>query len=330
MAGSNTAENALLQFEAGQTLQNYEAFTDAGDQKEFSGTTTIWSNKAGFTPVIRPDGVITGGEVIPEVGLTNDQVDVAALTAYLAGVQTSVSAAAGTACTRATTASFFLINSITVNSGGSIAVVAGTEGAAISETRAAAGGPPLIPVGSIEVAQVRLEGNVAGPVVADEIFDVAGQHQERWDFPIWDESLAEGKVNFQTALPKIHTGVIPKGVYGKTYQPIFQDIPLASDYVPSANTHSVGSTQVYRATIGSVSSSLGQGGVTVFLKDGISDAIISEQDEYIWMKFFPDENKTPYILDNGKLGIAVTYPAGDSIQGACTLSAQEEASKFVV
>ena len=39
-------------------------------------------------------------------------------------------------------------------------VVAGTATTAFSDTRGASGGPPFIPVGSVEVAQVRLTSNV--------------------------------------------------------------------------------------------------------------------------------------------------------------------------
>ncbi len=326
MGLTNTAEDARLQHEAGQTLYPMEEFADSGDQLIYAGTPTIFSQKSGFTPDVKPNGLDTGGLITPEAGLTNDQVDVAASSVYLAGIQTAVSAAAATACTRATTADYFLTNSITVNAGGSVAVVAGTEGAAQSETRGAAGGPPLIPIDSVEIGQVRLEGNAAAPVVATDIFEVVGQHQERYDFPVWMENIAEAKIVFQTALPKIHTGVVTKKVFVKSFQPIFVDVPLASDFVPPEITHSVGSTQVYQNTIGSVSKSLGSGGFTAFLKDGITDTIVKEADETIWFKFWPDKNKTPYMLSNGKLGLGRTFPAGDSIQSACTISSQEAAT----
>ena len=325
---SNTAENARLQHEAAQQFFPFEEFSNgAGDQITYTGTMAIFSQKSGFTPDIKPNGLNTGGVIVPEVGLTNDQVDIAASSVYLAGVATAVAAAAATAVTRATTADFFLTTSLTVISGGSIAAVAGTEGAAQSETRGSAGGPPLIAVDSIEIGQTRLEGNVAAPVLTTDIFQVVNQTQERYDFPVWEEKSAEATVEFSSALPKIHTGVVPKKVFVKCFAPIFVDVPLASDFVPPSVTHSVGSTQVYQQTIGSVSKSLGAGSFTVYLKDGITDTIIKEQDETIWFKFYPDKNKAPYMLANGALGIGTTFPAGDSIQGACTISASEEAAR---
>lgn len=326
MGLSNTAENARLQHEAGQTLFPMEEFSDSGDQITFEGSMSLFSQKAGFTPDVKPNGLDTGGVITPEAALTDDQVDVAACSVYLAGVQTAVSAAAGTALTRAVTADFVMINSITVNAGGSIAVVAGTQGAAFSETRDAAGGPPLIPVDSVEIGQVRLAGDASAPVVSTDIFAVVGQHQERYDFPVWEEDIANANIVFASALPKIHTGVVAKKVFAKSFEPIFVDVPLASDFVPPEITHSVGSTQVYQKTIGSVSKSLGSGGFTAFLKDGITDTIVKEADETIWFKFWPDKNKAPYMLANGKLGLGRTFPAGDSIQSACTISSQEEAT----
>ena len=326
---SNTAENARLQHEAGQTYFSFEEFSNgAGDQITYTGTMAIFSQKSGFTPDIKPNGLDTGGIIIPEVGLTNDQVDVAASSVYLAGVATAVSAAAATAVTRATTADYFLTTSITVNSGGSIAAVAGTEGVAASETRGATGGPPLIAVDSVEIGQTRLEGNVAAPIATTEIFQIVNQTQERYDFPVWEEQSATATVVFLNALPKIHTGVVAKKVFVKCFAPIFVDVPLASDFVPPAVTHSVGSTQVYQQTIGSVSKSLGAGSFTVYLKDGITDTIVRETDETIWFKFYPDKNKVPYMLANGAFGMGTTFPAGDSIQAACTISASEEAARM--
>jgi len=47
----------------------------------------------------------------------------------------------------------------------------------------------------------------------------------------------------------------------------------------------------------------------------------------LWFKFFPDRYASPYILCQGKLGISRTFPAGDSLQAACTISASEAASE---
>ncbi|MFA5922315.1 MAG: hypothetical protein WC856_13650 [Methylococcaceae bacterium] len=318
-----TAENAKLQYEAGQTAFAMSALTDTGDHTLFESLATLFSKKSGKAPDVRPNGLITGGAVIPAVAAGDNTVDVAALSVYLAGVKTAVAADTDVTCARAAT-DVSKINSITVTDAGVIAAIAGTDGttAAFSETRAAAGGPPLIPVGSVEIAQVRYTGNTAAAVTAEEIFSVVGSHQERYDYPIFEINYADANVKFASALPLIHTGVIPKKVYASYNDAIFADIQLASDFTPAETTHSVSSKQVYGSTLGSSSSALGQGKFTAYLSDGVGDALVSLKNQILWFKFYPDRYKTPYLLNQGKLGISRTFPAGDSIQAACTISAE--------
>jgi hypothetical protein len=317
-----TAENAKLEFEAGQTLHAMAALTNSGNQKKFTTAASLLSKYAGKTPLILPNGLITGGAVIPAVSVTNNLVDVAALTCYLAGVNTSVAADTDVSCTRGVT-NGYRINSITVNSSGVIAVVAGTESTAFSETRAAAGGPPLIPTTSIEIAQVRFTTTAAAAVTSDEIFATVGTHLERWDYPNWSELPESGTVDFLTALPLIHTGTVAKSIYGRVYAPIFAEVPNASDFVPPENSHTINSTQVYGNTIASSSASLGQGSFNALMNDGVTDPLVTNKDKVLWFRFYPDRNKTPYVLCQGKLGIGRTYPAGNSIAAACTISAEK-------
>lgn len=326
MGRSNTAENAKLQYEAGQTFVAMAAMTDSGDATIFSGASPLWSAKRGYEAKVRPNGLITGGAIIP-TSAQNDKVDVAALSGYLAGILTPVGAAAATAVTRGASTDICKISSITVTSAGAIAVVAGTAAPTFSETRAAAGGPPLVPVGSVEIGQVRLSGITPAVVLASEIFQVPGNHQERFDYPVWDESLVDGKVTFAAALPKIHTGALPKKVYAEFYTPVFADVDLASDFAAPENSHSVSSTQIYGKTLGKSSSSLGQGKFTAFLKDGVTDALVGLKDSTLWFKFFPDRYLAPYLLTQGKLGVSRTFPAGSTMQAACTISANTAATE---
>jgi hypothetical protein len=319
----STAENAKLQYEAGQNAVAMSALTNSGDETTFTSSASLWSGKSGYAPVVRPNGLLTGGAV--SVHADNDKVTVAALTCNLQGVVTSVGAGAGTITRPASDKA--KVCSITINSSGAIAVVAGTDGASttFSETRAAAGGPPLIPVDSIEIAQVRVTTSAAGAVAASEIYQVVGLHTERADFPLWNVNYDEGSVTFLDALPEIHTGTVPKKVYASYASPIFGDIALASDFVPPENTHSVSSTQVYGTTLGATASTLGQGSFTAYLSNGVSDALVQLKDHTLWFKFFPDRYASPYLLCQGKLGVSRTFPAGDSIQAACTISASAPA-----
>lgn len=322
-----SAENAKLEYEAGQTFVSMSALTDSGDHTVFTSTADQFSRKSGFAPAIRPNGLITGGAVIPAVSTTNDKVDVAALSCYLQGVKTSVSAATDVSITRGLTTDTHNITSITVNSGGAIAAVSGTDGTAFSETRGAAGGPPLIAATSIEIAQVRTTSVTAGVIDSAEIYQVVGVHQERYDYPLWDVNYAEGTVEFNSALPVIHTGPVAKKVYASYAEPIFAEVSLASDFVPPETTHSVSSTQIYNTTIGSTSSSLGQGSFTAYLTDGVGDALVSLKNETLWFKFSPDRYQTPYMLVQGKLGISRTFPAAGQVQAKCTISADQAATE---
>lgn len=323
MSKTNTAANAKLQYEAGQEIAAMAAMTDTGDQKTFqTEDVPLWSQKDQYEPNVRPDGLITGGVVTP--GAVADKVSVAAMSCYLAGVLTSVLADGAVVITRPAEAN---INSITIDNAGDIVVVVGTEGSALSATRDAAGGPPLIPVGSIEIAQVKLTSSVSGLVEASEIFQVPGSSQERYDYPVWDEDPFAGTITFASALPAIHEGSpsAVKGVYAEVYEPIFADIDPVVDFVPPETSHSVSSTLVYGGAVGASSESLGQGSFKAFLKDGVQDALIGLKNQILFFKFFPDRNKAAYLITQGKLGISRTFPAGDNIQAACTISATEKA-----
>lgn len=319
-----TAENAKLQYEAGQTSYAMSALTNSGDETTFTSSASLWSGKSGFAPVIRPNGVLTGGAVTTHA--TDDTVTIAALTLNLNGVVTSVSAGS-LAASRGVTTDTHRITSLTVNAAGALAAVAGVDGTAFSETRGADGGPPLIPVDSVEIGQVRFTTTAAAVVASSEIFQVVGSHLERADFPLWDVNYTSGSVTFLDALPEIHTGVVPKKVYASYAAPIFADVALASDFVPPETSHSVSSTQVYGATLGSSSSTLGQGSFTAYLNNGVADALVSLKNATLWFRFYPDRYASPYLLCQGKLGIARTFPAGDSIQAACTISATEAAAE---
>uniref|UniRef100_A0A6M3J5A3 Uncharacterized protein n=1 Tax=viral metagenome TaxID=1070528 RepID=A0A6M3J5A3_9ZZZZ len=405
-----TAENALLQYEAAQTLVAYEDLTDQGDNTEFKSVNYFFSDVSGYEPVVRPNGIASGPQTIvtPAVSGTSDYVDTAAITVYLIGVSTTVAASTDNEAPRADSdywllsfaaggytncvagdvskavvggvtadsgtllaynnttrqwliqqddsgdtfddddeaitittgtgagtlnaigvASSYKINSITVNSSGAIAIVEGFPGSSFSTTRAAIGGPPLIPTTSIELAHVKYTAAASAAVTASEILQVPGTSQEWYNYPTWtvdhfDVSngvLGLAGVTFTSALPAIHTGAVPKKVYVQYYTPTFAEVPDAYDFVPPANSHSVNSTQVYGRTVASRSASLGQGSFSTIMSDGISDGIIAQVDKNIFFRFYQDRLKAPYIICQGQLGITRSFPAGDSISAACTISA---------
>lgn len=320
-----TAENAKLQYEAGQNAVAMSALTDSGDATTYTSGVALWSARSGYAPVVRPNGLLTGG--VCTVTATNNQIAVASLTLNLQGVVTSVTGANTTITRPATNVS--KVNSITINNAAAITVVAGTDGGttAFTETRGAAGGPPLIPVDSVEIAQIRVVTSAAAPVTAAQVFQVVGLHQERADFPLYDVNYSTGAVVFIAANPLHHTGGIGKKVYASYASAIFADVALASDFVPPETSNTVTSTQVYGSTLGATSSTLNQGTFTAYLTNGVSDALVSLKNANLWFKFFPDRYASSYVLCQGKLGIARTFPAGAQIQAACTISASTASSE---
>ena len=340
------AENAKIQYESGQNAVAMAALTDQGDHKDFRSADSLWSKKSGYIPNVKPNGLATGGAVSPGVSDDPEKIDVAALTCYLAGVLTSVDASADVTITRPTggsPANSHNKTSITINSAGVITLVKGTDGTAFSDERGAAGGPAWIPTGSIEIAQVWLSAAASAVITADEIKQVVGVHQERYDYPTWQEKcsnvanriLGNAGIVCDAALPLIHsddagTTKAGKKVYASYYEPEFTDVPISSDFVPPENSHSVSSKQVYGGTLGASSASLGQGSFTAYLNDGISDGFIAQRDELLWFKFYQNRNNSlPYIITQGKLGIGRTFPANDQINASCTISAEVPAQDIV-
>ena len=320
------AENAKIQYEGGQNQSPMGALSDSGDATIFESGAALWSRRSGFAPVIRPNGLVTGGNISVAVSGTNNMVDVSAMTANIGGAVVAASAETDLTVARATSSNTHIVYSITVDSTGTIAAAAGTQATSFSETRGGAGGPPLVAVGKVEIGQVRLIGTAAAAVVASDIFQVVGVHQERFDVPIYDVDYRNGNVVFNSALPLIHTGNVPKGVFASYAEPIFADVPKGTDYVPAETSHSTSSTQIYGSTIGSTSSTLNQGSFTAFLNDGIGDPLVRLKNETLWFKFFPSKFQSAYRLDQGKLGISRTFPAGDDIQAACTISPESDGS----
>jgi len=295
-----TAENAKLEYEAGQTFNAFEALTDSGDNTTFNSSGELWSKRSGFTPEVKPNGLVNGAQV--SAAVANDTVSATAATCNLLGVETTVVADAALVVTRGATTDTHIINSITINAGGAYAVITGTATTAHSETRGVAG--------------------TAAPVTSDEIFSVPGVHTEWTNLPLYDIDYANGDITFNTALPAIHTGDLPKGVYAQFYEPIFAEVPLATDFVPTEESHSTTSIQAYGKTIASSSSSLNQASFTAFNQDGVTDSLVTLKNQILWFRFYPDKYKTPHILDQGKLGIARTFPASSELQAACTISSE--------
>ena len=317
---------SILKYEAGQVAQAFEAMINSGDNLAFAASFSPISNKSGFEAVVAPYGLKTGGVISVNTG-TNDSVTVAALTASMAGAtgadsEGDVSVSSGNvSITRGLTTDIYNTTSITVDSTGALAAVSGVDGPSVSETRGATGGPPFIPVGSIEIGQVRTTSITAGDVLSTEIFQVIGTHQERSDFPVFTLNSGTGELEFADALPLIHTASVPKKVWIKGSTPLFSAIPNVSDFVPAKPTYSVSSTDTYDGPVGSSSSSLGQASFTFQAADGISDPVVQQEGESLWFEFRPDRDATfPKQLTQGVLGISVANPVQGKRPVSCTVT----------
>jgi len=316
---------SLVEYETNVTPFLMSALTDSGDATLFNSQAELFSEADGYSPDIRPDGVLTGLVGAVAVSGANDAVDVSAGTCYLAGVKTSVSAGIDKAITRPAT-NVAKVNSVTITSAGAIAVLPGTDGtdANFSEARGVAGSAPYIPVGSIELFQVRVTSSVAAPITADQIKATVGTHRETSSYPSFKALNFTGQVQMKTALPLVHTGDLPKAVYASYAEPIFVEQEAANDFVPVEVSHSVSSEQVYNDTRGSVSGSIKQGSFTAILTDGITDDILTKADQTIFVRYYQDRLKTANILTQAKLAVSRTFGAANEPKVTCTLSASQK------
>ena len=322
-----TAENAVLEYEAGQTSYPMAAMTDSGDHTIFTSAASPWSGRSGFTFDVRPNGIITGGAITPKLG-TQNVVTVSAGSAYVGGVKVDFSAADVTVV-RAADTDTHIINSIVLDASGNLTAVQGTDHIAFIETRAGVGGPALIDVAKVEVGQVRLGAKAAAVVAASEIFTVPNVHRELARYPVYEVDAKAGTVAMKQVLPMSHVGPAAKAVHASFAVPSFSEVPVSADFKPPEESISVSSKPVYGGTEGSMSRSLSAGSFTAYPDDGVSDPLVELAGENLWFRFYPDRDADPHIVCQGYLGIARTFPAGDSIAIAGTIAARRKATNVV-
>jgi len=333
-----TAKNAKIQFEAGQSIVAFEAAIDSGDNTVFNPSGTVMSGA--IAPVIRPNGVVTGLNLL-STNVAADIVSVAACKVNSKGVVYDVSALTVDISADRPATNVACVISIIVDDTGALGSVVGIDGltTAFSETRGAAGGPPLIPVDAVELGQIRVASSAAAVIATSEIFQ-NGQYTERSDFPVYTvnnigvgaSSTIAGKTNafveFSEALPLIHTGPATKNIYIEYYVPSFADLARTSNFVPAETSHSISSEEFYGGSISSSSESLGQASFTALLDDGVNDGLISKKNTNITLKAFPDRAKSGYLLTQGIMGIARSFPIGNQINASVTLTPEQASAEF--
>lgn len=337
-----TLVNQEIAYESAQTSVAFAAMTPDSARTVFTATSKPWSGiviTSGVEPyVVAPYGLMTGGEVTP--GAVAGNVASAALTAMMPGVS-GADATTGaltvaektdlTITLNTVTNTPFRIDSVTVSDAGAIALVSGTPHAsAFNETRGSAGGPPSVPLGAIEIAQVRrnfAHADTNRAVTTAEIFAVPGTHQERYDYPVWNTDPINGQITMVSALPLIHgatataASTAGKKVYARYATPLYAPISRVKDYVPAETSNSTSSEAFYdNVTVGSFTSSLGQASFTASLGDGVTDALLAKVGQTLLFRFKPDKNRTANIVTQGVLGVARTFGVGASPSAAFTIS----------
>ena len=337
-----TSQKGKVQIELGRTLTDFAVMTDSGDHKIFTAG-TVWSGKSGYEPDVRPNGIVTGRKLL-STHSTNDTVTIAGFTAYTKGALKTV-AATSLALTRPST-SDYKICSVIMDEDGVIGEVEGTESTSFSDTRGAAGGPPLLPVDAVEIGQVRFSSQTAAAIDDDEIYQDIGTHAEFADYPVAEEyNLGNGSyasesaavnahIKFNEALPLSHTGAVPKRIYIKYYTPSYTTLARTSDFKPGKMGVSKSSETYYEGAggsgaIGSMKAdSVGDASFTVYAGDGVTDPILAEENEIVTVKWFPDANKTPFILTQGMLGIDQEFPSGSQNKLSCTVYCEKPSVGF--
>jgi hypothetical protein len=332
-----SASNAKVQIESGQSLVDFEKFTDVGSHQVFNPSAALMSSVV--VPVIRVDGVVTGVNLVTSHADDN-KLAIAAFTANSNGVLRSVTAGTLTATRPATDVSKVI--SLTMDASGALAAVAGTDGAtaAFSEVRGEAGAPPYIPVGSVEISQVRLTTASDAPITASEIKQ-NGQYTERATYPVYtvnpvglgivaeESGTTNAYVRFSEALDTRHTGDVTKGVWGQYYTPSFADVPRTSAFAPAETSHSTSSEDTYDGPVGSSSSSLGAGSFNALLDDGVNDLIVASKNKNLTTKFFPNRSASAHIITQGKVGVSRSFPAsGGQINATCTITPEVASAEF--
>jgi hypothetical protein len=327
-----------LQIEAGQTLVEFEALTDVGNQKVFTPSAAIMSGVV--EPEVRVDGIVTGINLLSP-GSSADTVAVGAFSANSQGTLYSVAAGTVDISTLRPATDVAKVISITMDSTGALAAVEGTDGtdATFSTTRGADGGPAYIPVGSVEIGQIHLTSSAAAVITTSEVKQ-SGDYTERSDFPVYDtnpigvgiKADEAGKTNayveFNEALDTRHTGDVTKGVYCQYYTPSFADVTRVTDFTPAETSYSISSTATYDGAVGSESSSLGQASFSAIVKDGIQDLIVINADKNLTFKHYPNKNASAHTVTQGKVGISRSYPAEGNLSVSGTITASVATASF--
>ena len=207
--------NFLLKVESGFTVKAYEAMTDTGNHQLFSSTGTRFSlcekdeNVVDRRPVVTPDGVRNGCYVSPAASGAANAFDLSPGTLLIGGALVNIAGSSGVTVSRPASGNYRFV-SITLTAVGGLSVANGADGSVVCATRGAAGGPPWVAVGSIELATIILS-STSGPLNdTDILFTPEYSH-----CPEYTLLPYTAQVRFAAPLAAIHTGTLPRSVWVK-------------------------------------------------------------------------------------------------------------------
>ena len=336
---AKTGYKTLIRYESA-TATRSELLADSGDQQTFVGSDDIWSIDSGKSPVIRPDGIVSGVNILTPHA-TQNMFSIAGFTAYVGGELVEPLVTSETTA-RATTDTH-VINSVQMDNTGAITVVKGEEGTAFDMTgRGGDGQPPYIAVGSIEIGMIRTSAQASAVLEASEILQSASDGtQERSDYPAYyaPSTLGLGiaattaaekhaHVKFVATLPASHTGNLVKGVHATVHVPVFADVEESEGWAPAETSPSVSSKTLYRKVTGSASSSLGTAGFTLYWNDPSSHPLRALDEHTLTFLVHADVDETPYCLTQGLIGFASTNPTEDDMGATVTIAASRKTVWF--
>ncbi len=329
--------NSGIYAELSQTQYVFQNLTDSGDHIKYTLANKPWSRKSGYDYVVGGYGVVSGFAITPSAAASNNTVDIAAGELFAPGMtganaftgKITIAAQTSVTLTRGST-NGYKYNALTGDATGAGAVVAGTEGASFSATYGAAGGPPLIPVGSVLLGYVKYTLTAAAVVLASEIDQTIGTAQEYYTYPALTVDSIAGTITADSALQLNHTGSVTKRISAKVATPNFALLEFASNWKPAKNQATLNSTQYYRKTRGAATLALQSASFDFSCDDGLTDLFIASMKDNptLLFKYSPDINKLPYSITQGIPSYTMTNTAGAHPTATITIAAAQETTDF--
>lgn len=326
-----------LYMETGKTPLGIQLLSDLGDHQTYGLTgVDLWSALA--LTAVRPNGVIAGVNMgSPAASGANDVVDVAAIVCMIKGVKTPVAADLDVAVTRPASA-VAKICTVTVTDAGAIAVVAGADSlsSAFSNVYGAAGGPPLIPVDSSKLFDVRLTDDTPAPILASEIVhntefaEVFTIHETGFGDHSEEALRRRAHIFMGRELPLIHTGPATRRIYADIAEPQKTLISYTKDFKAAEVSSSITSTQFYTELDAEDSDSLAAGGFTAKLVNGVSDLILASRKKVRTFWFYQNKDQSDHVLTQGKVSVARTWEVSGRTMAAVVIAAKQASVEIFI